>query len=217
MALGIISGIVAVGTAVGKVVAGALGNIAIRAKIIELVKVFCELVVLILQNKLGMDKDTKMEDLSVKSIQAEKEGVKPENFKSYKEYLEEINKREIDPVKAKEIPEDDKIKKMAEIAASVFKEVNPNMQVERMFKYFEGNNSYLTPERMKIVGDIGLTNEKMAEAILDYLTGGVMNTNSKLEAEEYLQELEKRMPESTLNMDDVVKYASAEREINVSK
>lgn len=209
-------GLVAI-TEVGKMVAGLLTNVEIREKVIELVKVLCELVVLILQKNWGLDKDTKMDDLCVKSIEAEKEGVKPENFKSYKEYLEEINKREIDPVKAKEISEDDKIQRMADMASAIFKEINPNMPVEKMFNYLEGNNSYLTPERMKVVGEIGQNNEKIVAVVLDYLTGKDMDTSKILEAKAYLKEIEKSIPGSTLDLTDVVKYAAAERKGNITK
>jgi hypothetical protein len=70
---------------------------------------------------------------------------------------------------------------------------------------------------MKVVGEIGVTNEKIVETILDYLTGSQMNTSEKIEAKEYLKDIEKRVPGSTLDLGDVVKYADAERRMNVPK
>ena len=103
------------------------------------------------------------------------------------------------------------------MAHAIFKEINPNMQLEKMFNYINGNNSYLTPERMKVVGEIGVTNEKIVEAILDFLSGSSMTTNEKIEAKEYLKDIEKRVPGSTLDLGDVVKHAESERRMNVPK
>ncbi len=73
--------------------------------------------VLSIAKKLGLfDAAEKVEDLGDKAIQAADKGIKPENYKTYEEYVEAIRNFEVDPEKSKEIKEYDKLERGAQVA-----------------------------------------------------------------------------------------------------
>lgn len=58
---------------------------------------------------IGPDENAK--ELGDKAIQAEEEGITPENYDSYEEYMDAVRKFELDPEKSEQIEDEDKLKK----------------------------------------------------------------------------------------------------------
>lgn len=79
---------------------------------------------------LGLIKEeTKPEELGDKAIQAEEQGIKPENFKTYKEYVKAVENFEIDPEKSKLTTEKEKAVKASELSAGLLMEKMPNVNI----------------------------------------------------------------------------------------
>ncbi|MDY6294970.1 MAG: hypothetical protein SPL45_01550, partial [Schwartzia succinivorans] len=88
---------------------------ALLPKIIEIVGkdllMFAQIIMGILKG-LGLIKpEEDVEDLGDKALQAEEEGITPEKYDSYEEYLKAVEEFEIDPEKSKEIDEGKKLEK----------------------------------------------------------------------------------------------------------
>lgn len=83
---------------------------------------------------LGLIKeDEKPEDLGDKAIQYEETtGKKPEDFDTYEEYVEEVEKFEVDPERSKEISEKDKQLKAAELASGLLLEKYPDLSADTL-------------------------------------------------------------------------------------
>ena len=63
--------------------------------------------------------EEKVEDLGDKAIQAEEQGINPEDFTTYAEYVKSVENFEVDSEKSKEISEDEKSLKGIELATGL--------------------------------------------------------------------------------------------------
>ncbi|WP_129727911.1 hypothetical protein [Ectobacillus funiculus] len=63
--------------------------------------------------------EIKTEDLGEKALVAEEEGLKPEKFKTYEEYVQIIEKFEIDPLKAEKYTSEQKMQKGLELTSGL--------------------------------------------------------------------------------------------------
>ena len=72
---------------------------------------------------LGLIKpDEEVTDLGDKALQAEEEGIAPENYSTYEEYLKAIEDFDVDPEKSKEIDEGKKLEKGVEVITATLVE-----------------------------------------------------------------------------------------------
>ena len=112
--LGIIAGIASV-----------IGTIASTVATIGLtlqgLKIFCGAIVSI-GKALGLIKTEKPEDLGDKALQAEEEGIVPENYETYQQYVDAVEEFEVDPEKSALYTEEAKLTKATELSCGVLAE-----------------------------------------------------------------------------------------------
>ncbi len=112
--LGIITGIASV-----------IGTIASTVATIGLtlqgLKILCGAIVSI-GKSLGLIKTEKPEDLGDKALQAEEEGIVPENYDTYQQYVDAVEEFEIDPEKSAHYTEEAKLTKATELSCGVLSE-----------------------------------------------------------------------------------------------
>ncbi|OSA92132.1 UNVERIFIED_ORG: hypothetical protein B2H95_05670 [Clostridium botulinum] len=89
-----------------------------------------------LAEALGLTKEETPEEIGMKAEEAEKEGIKPENFDSYSEYIDHLrNNIEIDKDKLDNLSREDKLKYTALGSSILVKgiEENKNMEIPAEF------------------------------------------------------------------------------------
>lgn len=93
-----------------------LGAITAVALAIQAVAVIGQILMTVAKS-LGLIEDDQqsVEDLGDKAIQAADEGIVPENYESYEEYLHDVENFELDPEKSASIKQEEKIAKGAEV------------------------------------------------------------------------------------------------------
>lgn len=112
--LGIITGIaIAIGS-----IASTLGTIGLT---LQGLKFLCGAIVSI-GKALGLIKTEKPEDLGDKALQAEEKGIVPENYETYQQYVDAVEKFEVDPEKSKLYTEEAKLTKATELSCGVLAE-----------------------------------------------------------------------------------------------
>ena len=108
--------------------------------------------------ELGLIETEEAAELGTKVIQAEEEGIKPENYEKFADYVKDIEKFEIDEEKAKDISEEDKLIAGTAVAIKAIEDKFPEQEVENLIEgavlkpaYFENDDRF--KELAKIVGD----------------------------------------------------------------
>ena len=93
-----------------------LGAITAVALAIQAVAVIGQILMTVAK-ALGLIEDDQqsVEDLGDKAIQAADEGIVPENYESYEQYLHDVENFELDPEKSVSIKQEEKIAKGAEV------------------------------------------------------------------------------------------------------
>lgn len=107
-------------------VAKALGAVGLA---IEGVKMVVNSLVNVCKSLGLIKEETKPEELGDKAIQAEEQGIKPENFKTYEEYVKAVENFEIDPEKSKLTTEKEKAVKASELSAGLLLEKMPDVNI----------------------------------------------------------------------------------------
>ncbi len=121
---------------------------------------------------LGLIKpENKIEELGDKALQAEEDGIKLENYKSYAEYVKAVEEYDVDVEKSELIPEERKILKGIELTTGVIIEKFPELPIVDFFEYAGKNPEYFTEDRMKEIGNLMKDNGKYVSDILNYMNG----------------------------------------------
>lgn len=137
---------------------------------------------------LGLIKpETKVDELGDKAIQSE---FKPEDFDTYEQYVKAVEEYDLDPEKSKEISEEEKLAKGAELSAGV--------TIERLgdpmggiLNVLVGNPEYTTPERMAEFADLCIKKDGVYIPDLSkYFTGESIEIESAIEIMEMLSDIE---------------------------
>ncbi len=139
---------------------------------------------------LGLVEEPKPE-VAEKALQAEEEGITPEKFDTYDEYMNAIDKFEIDP--EKKYSEEELLQKQAEILSGYILEKSPDMPIETMANAVSANPGYLTPERMTEIGKLIGNDPAKAESVFGLLNGTEKNTERIGNAEELLIQAEQAL------------------------
>lgn len=139
---------------------------------------------------LGLVEEPKPE-VAEKALQAEEEGITPEKFDTYDEYMNAIDKFEIDP--EKKHSEEELLQKQAEILSGYILEKSPDMPIETMANAVSANPGYLTPERMTEIGKLIGNDSTKAESVFGLLNGTEKNTERIGNAEELLIQAEQAL------------------------
>lgn len=94
---------------------------------IEGLKAICTALVNLVK-KLGLvEPDMPEDELGDRAIQAEEQGIKPEDFKNYHEYVAKLSEVELNEKRSKEISLEDKIKKSIEVSTALTLERFPSL------------------------------------------------------------------------------------------
>lgn len=139
---------------------------------------------------LGLVEEPKPE-VAEKALQAEEEGITPENFDTYDEYMNAIDKFEIDL--EKKHSDEELLQKQAEILSGYILEKSPNMPIETMVNAVSANPRFLTPERMIEIGKVIGNDPAKADSVFGLLNGTEKNTEKIGNAEELLIQAEQAL------------------------
>lgn len=174
------------------------------------IKLFCNIAVGVLKALGILKPDNKVEDLTDKAVAAEKEGITPDKFDSYSEYLKKVEEYELDPEKAKLITDNERLQKSVEIATGILLEQFNDMPIEDFLEYACKNPDYFTPERMAQIGDLIVKNGEYIEDILKYLNGTEKNDMKMEHVIDVLIDIEKTI-DPTISDTDALKYILNQR------
>lgn len=180
------------------IILGAVGAIAKAVCTIGLAIQGLKAVVSLVANiakALGIAEEPKPETAE-KALQAEEEGINPEDFDTYDEYLKEIENFEVDPEKTH--TEEELLQKKIEIISGMILEKNKDMEgpIVQMIDLAAAKPEYYNEARMSEIGKVcGNDAEKMSE-----LVGMINNTEKNIEkfnrGEKTIIEIEKNLDPS---------------------
>ena len=117
--------------------------------------------------------DIEPEELGDKAIQAEEAGIRPENYRTYEEYVKEIEQFEVDPEKSKQISEEAKQYKALELSAGLLAEKIPEADILSLMITAQTPN-VLSPEKMAAM--IEILKEKNGVETFNSMVGFLNNT-----------------------------------------
>ena len=149
--------------------------LALKALICEAVKKLVQAI----GKALGLIKeDEKLEDLGDKALQAEEQGITPDKFKTYEEYVTRIQNFELDPEKSKKYSTEDKMKKSMEVYSKLIAEKYPETAVDldKLAAIEINNPGYLTDERIGQISEMVKDDPKLIGDISRYLSGSETDT-----------------------------------------
>ena len=178
---------------------------AIKA-IVPVLKAVANVVMSICQT-LGLIKpEEKVEDLGDKAIQAGDEGIKPENYANYQDYVKAVQDFQIDPEKSKRISPEEKMAKALEVQANLLAEKAPELGVEDYLNLIANHMDYFTPERSTELGKLLLTESGAVVNVAEVLNGTEKNPDKIGEAYETLAKVEKQV-DPTISDNEALKHA----------
>ena len=178
---------------------------AIKA-IVPVLRAVANVVMSICQT-LGLIKpEEKVEDLGDKAIQAGDEGIRPENYANYQDYVKAVQDFQVDPEKSKRITPEEKMAKALEVQANLLAEKAPELGVEDYLNLIANHMDYFTPERSTELGKLLLTESGAVVNVADVLNGTEKNPDKISEAYDTLAKVEKQV-DPTISDNEALKRA----------
>lgn len=178
---------------------------AIKA-IVPVLKAVANVVMSICQT-LGLIKpEEKVEDLGDKAIQAGDEGIRPENYANYQDYVKAVQDFQVDPEKSKRITLEEKMAKALEVQANLLAEKAPELGVEDYLNLIANHMDYFTPERSTELGKLLLTESGSVANVAEVLNGTEKNPDKISEAYDTLAKVEKQV-DPTISDSEALKRA----------
>ena len=145
---------------------------------------------------IGPDENAK--ELGDKAIQAEEEGITPENYDSYEEYMDAVRKFELDPEKSEQIEDEDKLKKGTEIFTTVMVDRLGKVSAEDLLVVMAKNPMYFENRMPLIMEKLKDTPEKLKD-ITDFMQGRHYSPEKDDEVASVLYDIEKKVnPDATM-------------------
>lgn len=145
-----------------------------------------------LAKALGIIKpEEKVEEVGDKAIQAEDEGIKPENYNSFEEYKRALDNFEIDPEKSKKISEEDKLRKGLEVMSIGIKDKYPEIDIEKLFDLYNTAPGILTEKKFDELGKMVNADPKVIDNMIGYINGTEKRDSALINAEQALIKMEK--------------------------
>ena len=178
---------------------------AIKA-IVPVLRAVANVVMSICQT-LGLIKpEEKVEDLGDKAIQAGDEGIRPENYANYQDYVKAVQDFQVDPEKSKRITPEEKMAKALEVQANLLAEKAPELGVEDYLNLIANHMDYFTPERSTELGKLLLTESGAVVNVAEVMNGTEKNPDKISEAYDTLAKVEKQI-EPTISDNEALKRA----------
>lgn len=137
--------------------------------------------------------ETKVDELGDKALQAEEEGIIPENFDTYEAYVRAVEEYDLDPEKSKKIKEEDKVQKGIELVSGVTIEKFPEAPIREFFEFAGTRTEYFTEERMFEFGELMKEDEGTLKSVLEYMNGVEKDDLEMEKAVDILAEIEKKV------------------------
>ena len=145
---------------------------------------------------IGPDENAK--ELGDKAIQAEEEGITPENYDSYEEYMDAVRKFELDPEKSEQIEDEDKLKKGTEIFTTVMVDRLGKVSAEDLLVVMAKNPIYFENRMPLLMEKLKDTPEKLKD-ITDFMQGRHYSPEKDDEVASVLYDVEKKVnPDATM-------------------
>lgn len=119
----------------------------------------------------GINPEESMDQLGDKALQAEENGIKPENYESYEEYVKAVENFEVDPEKSKVIDEKLKYIKGIELTSAAIQEKYPGMMVTSLVELAASNPVLFTASACATLGKIAKENPEAVNTLCKYLQG----------------------------------------------
>ena len=158
---------------------------------------------------LGLIKsERKVEDLGDKALQAEEEGIIPENYSTYEAYVKDIEEFEVDPEKSKMISEEAKIQKGIELTVALTMEHFPELPIDKFFECVCKNTDYFTAEKISEIVKLLSVDGKYINDILKYVDGTEKNPKAIENTMKTLIDIEKKVNPNIKDLDAMYKVAS---------
>lgn len=186
-------------TAISEIVSTAA---ALLPKIIEVVgKNILEFAQILsgIMKGLGLIKpDEEVTDLGDKALQAADDGITPEKYDTYEEYLKAIEDFDLDPEKSKDIDDGKKLEKGVEVITATL--VERYGEVMGDFLLLIGKNQPYFLERMPLITAVVRDSLANFGDIVRYIQGTETDTKKSNDTLRVLYDVEKRVnPEATID------------------
>ena len=117
------------------------------------------------------------EKLGDKAIQAEEDDITPENYDTYSDYYEALEKFNIDEEKSKSIDENDKITKGVDIIVKLVDATYPQMQLPKLLETISKADSlqdFVTPEHFAALAKAALEDPEFMNKLNSLISGEEM-------------------------------------------
>lgn len=142
--------------------------------------------------------DEEVTDIGDKAIQAEAEGVNPENYDSYEEYLKAVEEFEIDPEKSLTIDDGKKLEKGVEVITATLLERYGDIMKD--FLMLIAKNPTYFEKRMPYFTDLAQSTPATFEDITRYVQGKENDTKKSNDTLRMMYDVEKKVaPEKSLD------------------
>ena len=139
--------------------------------------------------------DEEIIDLGDKALQAEEQGIKPENYDTYSEYLDAIRLFEVDADKSAIIDETKKIEKGAEVITATLVENYGDVAID-LIRLIAKNPPYFE-ERIPYFTEMQKTDPKTFSDITRYIEGKETDIDKADETLGRIYDVEKKIDENT--------------------
>lgn len=125
---------------------------------------------------LGIIKpETEVDELGDKALQAEEEGIRPENFETYEDYVKAIEGFKVDPEKSELYTEEEKINKGIEVTSTLTAEKYPDLDVEGLAIAIADSPEFFNSKVVEKLGDMLKNGIDAVDNILRYIDGSEKN------------------------------------------
>jgi len=156
--------------------------------------------IIVLCKELGLieDKSIEVDELGEKALAAEEQGIKPEQFETYEQYVKEIEKFEVTFEKAAYWNQEDKVKKGTIVATGLLLEKFGPI-VNDLLVEINKRPEYFTTDRMKVYLDLASNQDLDINEVAQYLDGEMKGLGEKKAVNEKMLEIESKIhPTMTL-------------------
>lgn len=144
-----------------------------------------------------IEPDEEVTDVGDKALQAEEDGIIPENFDSYAEYMAAVNSFEIDPEKSEKIDENKKLEKGMEVITATLVERYGDVMMD--FIGIISRNPAYFEQRMPYLTDMAKTTPTVFSDITRFIQGRITDTEDKEAALNNMFDVEKKVnPDASL-------------------
>jgi hypothetical protein len=152
--------------------------------------------------ELGLieDKSLDVEDLGSKVLAAEENGITPDKFDSYEEYVKEIEKFEVDSKKADSWNSEEKTRRGSMLATGLLLEKYGPIVSDVIIEMSKRPN-FFTPDRIKAYMDLASTKEIDMNQISRYLNGEIKNIAELKNINNTLLNIESKINPALSNQD----------------